>query len=124
MYRFNFENISLFFQKSEVVKECLKLLKVLAGNDNVKRDIAATQGIVTIINSVNKHLVRDQPNKYMADLMSTNSEKFVSFSYISFSIHSVQPHHYSRYTAISTLFRMDEDILRERKNFKKHKCQS
>jgi hypothetical protein len=40
-----------------VVKESLNVLKVLAGNDNVKRDIAASQGIETIINSVNKHMV-------------------------------------------------------------------
>ena len=40
-----------------MVKESLNVLKVLAGNDNVKRDIAASQGIETIINSVNKHMV-------------------------------------------------------------------
>lgn len=44
-------------QKREVVKECLNLLKVLAGNDNVKRDIAASNGIETIINAISKHVV-------------------------------------------------------------------
>lgn len=53
-----------FIQRFEIVKECLKLLKVLAGNDNVKRDIAASQGIVTMINSVNKHLVRNQSGPF------------------------------------------------------------
>jgi len=45
------------------VKECLTLLKVLAGNDNVKRDIAASNGIETIINSINKHIVSTFSNK-------------------------------------------------------------
>jgi len=45
-------------QKKEIVKESLKLIKVLAGNDNVKRDVSNSGGIVTIINSVNKHMVR------------------------------------------------------------------
>jgi len=44
-------------QKKEVVKECLKLTKVLSGNDNVKREVAASGGIVTIINAVFRHMV-------------------------------------------------------------------
>jgi hypothetical protein len=44
-------------QKKETVKECLKLLKVLSGNDNVKKEVAASGGIVTIINAVFTHMV-------------------------------------------------------------------
>lgn len=43
-------------QKREVVKECLQLIKILAGNDNVKRDVANSGGIVTIINAINTYM--------------------------------------------------------------------
>ena len=44
-------------QHKEIVRESLNLLKTLSGNDNVKKDIAASKGIPIIINIMEKNLV-------------------------------------------------------------------
>ena len=44
-------------QNKNVVKEALRLIKTLAGNDNVKKDIQNSQGISIIINAMTKHIV-------------------------------------------------------------------
>lgn len=46
-------------QTKEVVAEVLKLIKTLAGNDNVKRDILKLDGIRVIINSMSKYTVTE-----------------------------------------------------------------
>ncbi|XP_071747821.1 armadillo repeat-containing protein 6 isoform X2 [Lepeophtheirus salmonis] len=43
-------------QDKNVIKESLKLVKTLAGNDDVKRDIGNTKGIPFIVNSISKNL--------------------------------------------------------------------
>ena len=45
-------------QGKTVVRESLKLIKALAGNDNVKKDIQSSGGISVIINSITKNMVR------------------------------------------------------------------
>ena len=45
-------------QDRNIIKESLKLLKVLAGNDNVKKEIASLNGFAPVINSVLNNLVR------------------------------------------------------------------
>ena len=42
-----------------VIFDTLKLFKTLAGNDNVKRDIASSGGIPLIVASMTKHMVRE-----------------------------------------------------------------
>ena len=44
-------------QKTNIVIELLKLLKALAGNDNVKKDIRSTKGVGVVLNSISKHMV-------------------------------------------------------------------
>ena len=41
-----------------VVTESLRLLKTLAGNDDVKREIGESNGIYIIIDAINKNIVR------------------------------------------------------------------
>lgn len=48
-------------QDRSIIKESLKLLKVLAGNDNVKNEIAALNGFAPVINSILNNLVRAIP---------------------------------------------------------------
>lgn len=43
-------------QDRSIIKESLKLLKVLAGNDNVKNEIAALNGFAPVINSILNNL--------------------------------------------------------------------
>lgn len=43
-------------QSVGVVRQSLVLIKTLAGNDNVKKDIRATQGVGIIVNSMSKHV--------------------------------------------------------------------
>ena len=45
-------------QNKGIVTESLKLLKTLAGNDNVKKEIGESNGIYLIVNAINNHLVR------------------------------------------------------------------
>ena len=45
-------------QTKGVVAEALNLLKTLAGNDNVKKEIAESNGIYIIISAMNNHMVR------------------------------------------------------------------
>ena len=44
-------------QNKGVVTESLKLLKTLAGNDNVKREIGESNGIYIIVTAINNYLV-------------------------------------------------------------------
>ena len=41
-----------------VVTESLRLLKTLAGNDDVKREIGESNGIYIVIDAINKNIVR------------------------------------------------------------------
>ena len=41
-----------------IVTESLKLLKTLAGNDNVKKEIGESNGIHIIISAINNYVVR------------------------------------------------------------------
>ncbi len=45
-------------QSKAVVRESLRLIKTLAGNDNVKKEIQSSGGISVVINSVTKNMVR------------------------------------------------------------------
>ena len=45
-------------QDRNIIKESLKLLKVLAGNDNVKQEIASLNGFAPVLNSILNNLVR------------------------------------------------------------------
>lgn len=45
-------------QNKGIVSESLKLLKTLAGNDNVKRQIGESNGIYIIISAISNYLVR------------------------------------------------------------------
>ena len=44
-------------QDKNIIKESLKLLKVLAGNDSVKKEIASLNGFAPVINSILNNLV-------------------------------------------------------------------
>ncbi len=44
-------------QPVQIVMESLRLVKALAGNDNVKKDIRSTKGVGIIVNSMSKHIV-------------------------------------------------------------------
>ncbi len=48
---------SFVFQGRTVVRESLRLIKTLAGNDNVKKEIQTSGGIAIVINSITKNLV-------------------------------------------------------------------
>jgi hypothetical protein len=44
-------------QKVSIIKAALTLTKTLAGNDNVKKDIRATEGVGVIVETISRHMV-------------------------------------------------------------------
>ena len=48
-----------------IVTESLKLLKTLAGNDNVKKEIGESNGIHIIISAINDYVVRKNRFEYV-----------------------------------------------------------
>ena len=48
-----------------IVTESLKLLKTLAGNDNVKKEIGESNGIHIIISAINNYVVRKSRFEYV-----------------------------------------------------------
>ena len=49
-----------------IVTESLKLLKTLAGNDNVKKEIGESNGIHIIISAINNYVVRKNRFEFVA----------------------------------------------------------
>jgi len=69
-------------QDRSIIKESLKLLKVLAGNDNVKNEIAALNGFAPVINSILNNLVRAIPKTPRILKKSLLSQYFVLFFFV------------------------------------------
>ena len=57
-------------QSKDVIRDSLKLVKTLAGNDNVKRDVAESNGIPIVVKAMAAHIGNKAIAKWGCDALT------------------------------------------------------